>query len=100
MLRLLLYIYTNQQYTVKWGQEVAEHFNVSNGVRQGGVSSGIFFAVYIDELLLLLRKSGLGCKIHGTFYGAVIYADDIFLLNASRTGLQVMIEFARRLLVG
>ena len=42
-LRLLLYVYTSQKYTVKWGTAVAEFFSISNGVRQGGVSSGIFF---------------------------------------------------------
>ena len=94
-LRLLLYICKNQQYTVKWGEETALFFNVSNGVRQGGVSSGIFFVVYIDKLLILLRESGLGCTIHGVFYGAVIYADDIFLLSASRTGLQEMINISQ-----
>ena len=90
-LRLLLYIYANQMYTVKWGSDVASYFNVSNGVRQGGVSSGIFFAVYIDQLITILRQSGFGCHIYGVFFGAIIYADDIFLLSASRTGLQAMI---------
>ena len=81
---------------MKWGEEVANYFSVSNGVRQGGVSSGIFFAIYIDGLFDLLRKSGLGCKINGVFYGAVIYADDIFLLSASRSGLQVMIDICQK----
>ena len=67
-------------------------FEVKNGVRQGAVTSGIFFAVYIDKLLTILRKSKLGCHIHGIFYGALIYADDIILLSASRTGLQAMVN--------
>ena len=41
---------------------------------------------------MMLRNSGFGCTIHGIFLGAIIYADDIFLLSASRTGLQVMIN--------
>ena len=94
-LRLLLYVYTSQKYTVKWGTAVAEFFSISNGVRQGGVSSGIFFAVYIDELIDLLRNSSLGCSIHGVFYGALVYADDIFLLSASRSGLQAMINISQ-----
>ena len=91
-LRLLIYVYTNQQYTVRWGDCLGKYFNVRNGVRQGGVSSGIFFVIYIDEILQLLRESGLGCTIHGVFLGAMIYADDIFLLSASRTGLQQMVN--------
>ena len=93
-LRLLIYIYTNQMYTAKWGMDEALYFHVSNGVRQGGVSSGIFFVVYIDQLLKLLRESGFGCHIFGIFYGAIIYADDIFLLSATRSGLQVMTDIS------
>ena len=87
-LRLLRYIYMNQLYTVKWGDKLSPHFDVSNGVRQGGVISGIFVVICIDDLLKLLRNSGLGCTIGRVFYGVVIYADDIFLLSCSRSGLQ------------
>ena len=100
VLRLLLYIYKNQQYTVKWGNSCAPFFNVSNGVRQGGVSSGIFFVVYIDMLLEILRNSGFGCTVFGVFFGAMIYADDIFLLSASRSGLQVMIDICHKFAEG
>ena len=91
-LRLILFIYCNQQCNVKWSGEQSASFSVGNGVRQGGVSSGIFFALYIDGLLKILRKSGLGCRINGIFYGAVIFADDIFLLSASRNGLQQLVN--------
>ena len=93
--RLLIYMYTNQQYTVKWGDQLANYFGVKNGVRQGGVSSGIFFVVYIDNLIEILRKSGFGCKIFGVFLGVMIYADDIMLLSASRTGLQQMVTICQ-----
>ena len=95
-LGLLFYIYKNQQYTVKSGDATAQFFKVSNGVCQGGVSSGIFFVIYIDKLLTLLRKSGFGCLIHGVFYGAVIYADEIFLLSASRIGWQEMVNISQK----
>ena len=91
-IRLLFYIYTNQKCAVKWGNDVSSFFDVKNGVRQGGVISGIFFVVYIDELLQILRKSGLGCTIYGVFLGAFIYADDILLLSCSRSGLQEMVN--------
>ena len=77
---------------MQWGDELSLFFNIQNGVRQGGVISGIFFVVYIDELLQLLRESGLGCTIHGVFLGAFIYADDILLLSCSRSGLQEMVN--------
>jgi len=33
--------------------------------------------VYIDDLLLLLSKAGIGCYIGSNFVGALAYADDI-----------------------
>ena len=87
-LRLLLFIYKNQSCEVKWCGHSSQRFNVSNGVRQGAVSSAFLFSVYIDDLLVQLEKSQLGCYIHGCFYGAFVFADDIFLLSASVSGLQ------------
>ena len=62
-LRVLLYIYRNQTCDVKWNSSYSHRFFVSNGVRQGAVSSPILFSIYIDGLITLLRESGLGCKI-------------------------------------
>ena len=50
------------------------------------------FAVYIDQLLQILRESGFGCHIHGEFFGAMIFADDIILLSASLSGLQILVD--------
>ena len=54
----------------------------------------------MDELLLELRKLGLGCHIAGMFLGAAIYADDVILLAPCRAALQLMLkvceEFALR----
>ena len=91
-LRLMLYIYRNQRCDVKWCEQHSSSFSVKNGVRQGAVSSAILFAVYIDELLALLRQARIGCHIQGVFYGALIFADDILLLSASRSGLQAMVD--------
>ena len=94
-LRLLLHIYKNQQCDVKWGGKYSTRFPVSNGVRQGAVSSAILFSVYINDLFIILRKAGLGCHIHGIFLGCFGYADDLFLLSASRSGLQAMVNLCQ-----
>ena len=65
---------------------------MSNGVCQGDVSSAILFAVYIDELLKSLKKSKVGCHIYNVFLGAFVFADIIFLLSASRVGLQSLVK--------
>ena len=65
---------------------------MSDGVRQGAISLAILYAVYIDKLLDLLRKSSFGCHIHVMFFGAMVFADDIMILSATRSGLQTMVD--------
>ena len=61
VLRLLLSWYKEQTLSVRWNLSYSEPFNVTNGVRQGGVLSPILFTVYLDELLLRLSNLGIGC---------------------------------------
>ena len=95
-LRLLLFIYMNQFCDVKWGGSYSHRFSVTNGVRQGAVSSPLLFSVYIDGLILQLRGSGLGCRIDHLFFGCLGYADDLLLLAASRSGLQAMVTMCEK----
>ena len=95
-LRLMFFIFTNQKCDVKWCQEFSQRFSVSNGVHQGAVSSAIPFAVYIDKQISLMRDSGFGCRIHNVFLGVFIFADDIMLLSASRSGLQCMVDICQK----
>ena len=62
-IRILMFIYSNQTCDVNWNCSFSERFRVSNGVRQGAVSSPILFSIYIDGLISLLRRSSLGCRI-------------------------------------
>ena len=94
-LRLILFIYSNQSCDVRWNSKKSHRFSVSNGVMQGAVSSPILFCVCVDDLIKELRKSGLGCKIGGKYLGVAVYADDIFLLSASRNGLQSMVNICQ-----
>ena len=63
-----------------------------SGIRQGGILSPIFFAIYIDKLVSKLVQSGLGCYVKGFFSGMWLYADDVVLLSASVSQLQTMIR--------
>ena len=92
VLRLLLYMYTKQTLQVKWGEHISEEFNVSNGVKQGGVLSPVLFSLYIDGLFDRLVNSQWGCHVGIYFMGCVAYADDIAIMAPSLRGLKAMIE--------
>lgn len=76
---------------VRWVNTLSRAVSLLTGVRQGGILSPILFLVYVDDLLLALEKSKLGCVIKGFFVGALMYADDIVLLCPSVTILQLML---------
>ena len=99
IVNLLYYMYSNQLCHVKWGDETSASFSISNGVKQGCVISPLLFSLYIDELFLFLKQSGLGCHVGLTYAGAFGYADDIALVTPSLSSLKQMIsiceEFAK-----
>ena len=53
--------------------------------------SPVLFCVYIDNLLLLLSKAGVGCYIGPIFAGALAYADDIVLIAPTATALRKLL---------
>ena len=77
---------------VKWGQAFSEEFDVPLGTKQGGISSPGFFSLYVNEIIILLRKSGFGCHLIQLFIGCILFADDLALLAPSRSALQSMIN--------
>ena len=94
ILRLLLSWYKEQTLSVRWNLSYSEPFNVTNGVRQGGVLSPILFTVYLDELHMLLRLSnlGIGCHFGNHFVGGVGYADDVALLAPSPSAMRGLLR--------
>ena len=76
---------------MRWNGKFSNRFQVQNGVRQGAITSPIFYCVYCDELIKILRKKKIGCQIGGEFFGILVYADDIILLSANLPGLQAMV---------
>ena len=92
VVRVLVYMYMEQQAWVKWGESKSSQMNISNGTRQGAILSPIFWCVYADPLLQRLRALGLGAHIAGLFVGAVCYADDVLLIAPTRNAMQRMLK--------
>ena len=92
ILNLLIYWYSNLTSIVKWNGAFSFSFSVGSGVRQGGVLSPHFFAIYIDDLILALRSLQKGCFIVDLFLACIVYADDICLLAPCRSALQSLLN--------
>ena len=95
-LRVIFYIYRNQVCIVSWNGSCSFSFSISNSVRQGAISSRFFFIIYIDELVSILKRSRIGCYIDSVYVGVFLFADDIFLLSANRSGLQSLVSMCER----
>ena len=67
-------------------------FSVINGVKQCGVLSPLLFTVYLDQLILALKESGIGFHLNGMFVGAFIYAHDVTLLALTSMTLKAMLN--------
>jgi hypothetical protein len=89
---LLLYWYSKMFVTVKWKSYFSESVKLTAGVRQGGILSPYLFAIYVDNLLIKLKKSKFGCHIAGMCLNAIMYADDLLLLAISLRDLQMMVD--------
>ena len=92
IVRILKFWYQHQLLCIKWGNATSEYFNVSNGVRQGGILSPRLFSLYVDELSVILEKCNSGCHIDSICMNHLFYADDLCLLAPSPSGLQSLLD--------
>ena len=54
---------SNQSCYITWSNNRSDIFNISNGVKKGGVISPLLFSIQIVNLFLELRTIGLGCHV-------------------------------------
>ncbi len=97
-IRLLMLMYINQKLRVTFNGNSSEWFNVTTGVKQGGVLSPTLFGVYIDGMLLQLKESGIGCHIGDVYCGGLGYSDDLTLLVPTVKGLKKWSMYVRSML--
>ena len=77
---------------VKWDDHFSEWFPIMAGVRQGGVLSPDLYSIYVDDLIHLLKSSGIGCHSNRAFESALFYADDMVVMSPSLKGLQRLLN--------
>ena len=90
--RILAYWYAKQTMRVRWGNVLSAEFNVTNGVRQGGILSPYLFNVYVDDLSQALNSHKIGCYINNKLVNHIMYADDLCVLAPSAAGLSKLLR--------
>ena len=84
--------YTTQKACVRWGSALSDNFLTTNGVRQGGILSPLFFNVYMDCLSESLCNTQTGCNVGGVMINHLMYADDLVIISPSAKGLQRLVD--------
>ena len=75
--------------SMKWGYSISNVFNVTNGVRQGGIlSPKKLFNIYIDGLSNIINNSLIGGSLGGKRINHMLYADNLCIVSLSSAGLQ------------
>ena len=87
-------MYMNQFAKVRFKGKISEEWQICNGVRQGGVLSGLFFSIYVNSLIDKVSSLKYGCRLGIQTSNIIVYADDIVLLAPSRKGLQLLVDEA------
>ena len=92
LVNLINFWYHNQIVNVRYMAQYSNEWKISNGVRQGGILSGLFFGIYIDEMLSKISRKKIGCKLGLISSNIIAYADDMVLLAPSAESLQALIN--------
>ena len=62
---------------IVYGGELSEFWLIGNGIRQGGIRSGILSNVNINEVLDTIVNLPVGCSLNCSKLNILCYADDI-----------------------
>lgn len=57
---------------------MSRSFPIKQGVREGALLSPLFYSIFINDLLVELKKQELGVSIGPIYSGVLAYVDDIF----------------------
>ena len=81
---------------VKIGKHMSESFEALQGIHQGAPCSMFMFQVFVNELLLMLKRSCYCIKLNGIRISSPAYADDLTIISLSSEGLQALLSIANR----
>jgi len=77
---------------VRWESVASCMFQLTRGIRQGGVLSAYLFALHVNDIVSVVERTHLGCYCRSVCISIVIYADDILLLSPSVSAVQNLLH--------
>jgi len=93
----LLSWYSNMEIVVRWNNIFSRPIRLTKGVRQGSVLAPALFSIFVNDILIKLSRSSLGCHINGLVFNAIMYADDLLLLSLSLSDMRKMIILCQKM---
>jgi hypothetical protein len=99
LLATLEYWFAICRTCVRWANSYSDFFQLTCGVRQGGVLSPYLFSVFVDDIFYVVQNSQSGCHFGNLSFGIFMYADDIMLLAPSLSSLQHLTLTVERFLL-
>ena len=73
------------------GVQLRDEWNFKNGVRHGGMSSGILFNFYLNEVLSGISKLPAGCTLNCSKVNILGYANDLVLPAPTTQTLKLLL---------
>lgn len=92
LIRIFKFWYSHQTNQVRWRGALSDEYGLECGVRQGGQTSPTLFNLYINQLIVELGRTKVGCSVEGTIVNSISYADDMVLLSPSVRALRKLIS--------
>ena len=96
LLNLFVLWFSISETCVRWGSHDSHFFKLTAGVRQGGVLSPYFFAIFVDDIVNKIVECNTGCYVRNICISIFLYADDIILLCPSIGGLQRLLRVSEQ----
>ena len=76
---------------VRYNGKLSSLFDITMGVAQGGISSPMLFAIFVDDLAAMLKETGVGIKLVDQLLNVLLFADDTVLMAETADDLRKLL---------
>ena len=102
-LDIITLIYSSTKVLLSYTSHVSTAFSTYIGLKQGDISSTMFFNLFINDLPMQLERLNIKCEknesseLFSTEISSLLYSDDLAILPVTKNGLQETRYFRKTL---